>query len=109
MPLNSLTEHALARCQRFSGPYVFTTTQGHRPISGFTKYVDRLNASLGLEARITPHTLRHTFATLAPEHIEVLPDEVSLVQGRTTHMRQSERPSLRRSTAQRCQSLRATH
>jgi integrase len=47
VPLSSLARQILASVPRFEGPYIFTTTAGVRPISGFSKLKDRLDAALG--------------------------------------------------------------
>ncbi len=47
---------------QFSGPYIFTTTSGERPVSGFSKAKRRLNEFAGVaDWRI--HDLRRTAAS----------------------------------------------
>jgi integrase len=64
VPLSSLAIEILASIPRFEGPYVFTTTAGERPISGFSKMKDRLDAALGedFESWVF-HDLRRTMRT----------------------------------------------
>lgn len=47
-----------------TSPYVFTNRSG-KPLSrqGFWKLIRRYALSAGLDKRVTPHTLRHSFAT----------------------------------------------
>ena len=47
-----------------SSPFVFTTRSG-RPLSrqGFWKLIRRHALAAGIEKKVTPHTLRHSFAT----------------------------------------------
>ena len=52
----------------FTGPYVFTTTSGERPISGFAKLKARLDRRVGL-SDWTLHDIRRTMRT----HLSALP------------------------------------
>lgn len=57
----------LARNRLLKGktsPYLFTTRSG-RPLTrqGFWKLIRRYALAAGIEKRVTPHTLRHSFAT----------------------------------------------
>ncbi len=47
-----------------TSPYLFTNRSG-RPLSrqGFWKLIRRYSLAAGIEKRVTPHTLRHSFAT----------------------------------------------
>ncbi len=48
-----------------SGDLVFPATRGEGRMSGFPKLWARIAARGGLPASVTPHTLRHSFASLA--------------------------------------------
>jgi integrase len=47
------------------GDLVFPPTRGNGTMAGFRKLWDRIMRFGGLPADITPHTLRHSFASLA--------------------------------------------
>jgi integrase len=86
IPLTPAARRILAELPRFAGgDYVFTTTGGRRPISGFSKLrvrFDRLIAKAGHEIapRWTPHDLRRTCRT-ALSSLGVRPDVAELVIG----------------------------
>jgi integrase len=64
VPLSTLAVEILRSIPRFQGPYIFTTTDGARPVSGFSKFKDRLDIALGDD--IPPwvfHDLRRTMRT----------------------------------------------
>ena len=62
MPLSPLAFDILNGLPQFSGPYIFTTTSGERPVSGFSKAKRRLNEFAGVaDWRI--HDLRRTAAS----------------------------------------------
>jgi len=92
VPLNRIARDLLADLPRFSkGDYVFTTTEGERPISGFSKGIQAVSKDAGVY-EWSAHTLRHTFATLACDELDVLPDEVAMIQNRTSeYLRGAER------------------
>jgi integrase len=46
---------------------VFPPTRGNGPMSGFRKLWNRIMALGGLSADVTPHVLRHSFASLASD------------------------------------------
>jgi integrase len=74
LPLPRMAVDILSALPSFPGPYVFTTTSGERPISGFTKLKARLDRRLGVEAPPglsdwTFHDLRRTMRT----HLSALP------------------------------------
>jgi integrase len=48
-----------------SSELVFPATRGDGPMSGFPKFWGRIAALGGLPASVTPHTLRHSFASVA--------------------------------------------
>jgi integrase len=48
-----------------SGELAFPATRGNGRMAGFPKMWQRIAASGGLPADVTPHTLRHSFASLA--------------------------------------------
>ncbi|MDP6621976.1 MAG: integrase arm-type DNA-binding domain-containing protein [Alphaproteobacteria bacterium] len=65
VPLSPLAVRLLQACPRWKGPFVFTTTGGVRPISGFSKSKRRLDDRIA-EARIPDwrlHDLRRTAGT----------------------------------------------
>ena len=62
VPLSSLAMDILNGLPRFNGPYVFTTTSGERPVSGFSKAKRRLNEFAGV-ADWRLHDLRRTAAS----------------------------------------------
>jgi integrase len=62
VPLADSTREVLAGLPRFSGPFVFSTTDGARPVSGFSKAKARLDALCGVtDWRF--HDLRRTCRT----------------------------------------------
>jgi integrase len=46
---------------------IFPATRGDGPMGGFKKFVRRIVASSGLPNDVTPHVLRHSFASLAAD------------------------------------------
>jgi integrase/recombinase XerD len=63
--LMDFLKHGRARLlKRKSSPFVFTNRSG-KPLSrqGFWKVIRRHALASGIEKRVTPHTLRHSFAT----------------------------------------------
>jgi integrase len=56
--------HLLSHGQRSSSPFVFPADWGDGHFVGIVRVLDRVCARAGLEG-ITPHTLRHTFASIA--------------------------------------------
>jgi integrase len=63
VPLSSVALQILASIPRFEGPYLFTTTSGDRPVSGFSKFKCRLDAALGSFEPWVFHDLRRTMRT----------------------------------------------
>jgi integrase len=63
-PLSHAACEALRSLTR-SGDLVFPATRGEGRMSGFPKLWARIAALGGLPADVTPHTLRHSFASLA--------------------------------------------
>ncbi len=62
VPLSPLALEVIEALPRFTGPYVFSTTGGERPISGFSKAKRRADKATGLrEWRF--HDCRRTCAT----------------------------------------------
>ena len=62
VPLSPLALEILEALPRFAGPYIFTTTGGERPVSGFSKGKKSLEKLSGMEDwRL--HDLRRTAAT----------------------------------------------
>jgi integrase len=62
VPLADLTRGILAGLPRFAGPFVFSTTDGVRPVSGFSKAKARLDALSGVTGWRF-HDLRRTCRT----------------------------------------------
>ena len=74
LPLPSMAVAILSALPAFPGPFIFTTTSGERPISGFAKLKERLDRRLATEAppgllEWTLHDLRRTMRT----HLSALP------------------------------------
>jgi integrase len=78
VPLPQTVLHIIQSLPHFDGPYVFTTTSGQRPISGFSKAKsrldklcakekERLGLEHGFEDRWTTHDLRRTVRTRLAE------------------------------------------
>jgi integrase len=76
IPLPMMAVDILKGVPRFTGPYVFTTTEGERPISGFGRVKQRLDKAiakareengLGIMVDWTLHDLRRTVATRMAE------------------------------------------
>jgi integrase len=53
------------RAQAKTGPLVFPATRGDGPMGGFRKLWNKVTALGALPADVTPHVLRHSFASLA--------------------------------------------
>jgi len=53
------------RCERPEGPYLFCGSRPDRPVNpkSARKALKKATAECGLQKRVTPHVLRHTFAT----------------------------------------------
>jgi integrase len=68
VPLGPLTLQMIEGLPRFDGDYVFTTTSGERPVSGFSKAKVRLDTLSGVGAWRF-HDLRRTMRT----HLSALP------------------------------------
>lgn len=64
VPLSALALRVLESIPRFAGPYLFTTMEGDRPVSGFSKLKHRLDVALGegFEPWVL-HDLRRTMRT----------------------------------------------
>ena len=90
VPLSDDAVALLKDCPRFGvGEYVFTTTGGHKPLSGFAKPKAMLDVSSGVEGwRL--HDLRRTLATNMAEHLSVPIHTISRVlnhaEGGVTHI-----------------------
>jgi integrase len=71
IPLPRQAVAIMASLPTFSGPFVFSTTGGTRPIFGFTRRKERLDRRLGAAAPVswTLHDLRRTMRT----HLSALP------------------------------------
>jgi integrase len=75
VPLTPLILETLDQVPRFNGPHIFTTTGGRRPVSGFSKAKERLDALLGGSvAPFKVHDFRRTVRTglssiEVPEHV----------------------------------------
>jgi integrase len=62
VPLTSEAQKIIESLPRFIGPYLFTTTWGEKPINGFSKAKDRIDALSGVQSwRI--HDIRRTVRT----------------------------------------------
>jgi integrase len=74
VPLPEQAVAILNSLPTFSGPYVFTTTSGNRPISGFTKLKERLDRRLAEKSPpgIIPWTL-HDIRRTMRTHLSALP------------------------------------
>jgi integrase len=68
VPLAADTVELLRSLPRFSGPYIFTTTDGRRPFAGFSHAKRRLDAASGVQAWVL-HDIRRTMRT----HLSALP------------------------------------
>jgi integrase len=67
LPLPKAAVELLASLPTFSGPFVFTTTSGERPISGFSDLKERLDRRIAAQAEAMAawrlHDLRRTMRT----------------------------------------------
>ena len=57
----------IIQAQSHSGAYVFAAARGEGAMNGFPKFWKRILQGGGLPADITPHVLRHSFASLASD------------------------------------------
>jgi integrase len=64
-PLSHAACDVLTKLERMGRGLVFPPTRGGGTMGGFRKLWDRIMRFGGLPADITPHTLRHSFASLA--------------------------------------------
>jgi integrase len=83
IPLCPAALEIVAELPRFTGDYVFTTTAGARPISGFSKFREKFNRTLAGLGEIDPfviHDLRRTCRT-GLSSLGVLPMVAELVIG----------------------------
>ena len=74
VPLTEPVTRILRDIGRHSGPLVFTSDDGSKPIAGFARPKDAITAAMPPGPRWTPHDLRRTFATAAarlgtPPHV----------------------------------------
>jgi integrase len=66
VPLPPKSMQLLVELPRFSGPYIFSTTDGGAPVTGYStakQNLDRAVAKLGCVAQFTTHDLRRTVRT----------------------------------------------
>lgn len=90
VPLSASAVELLRNAPRFKGPYIFTTTSGVRPISGFSKAKAALNDAIIAARKATGnekaeelnqwglHDLRRTLTTWAADH-DVLPHVLAAI------------------------------
>lgn len=77
VPLTATAREILKGIPRFTGPYVFTTTAGDKPVSGFSRAKKDIDQAAGV-AGWRNHDLRRTVATnmarmgIAPHVVEKL-------------------------------------
>lgn len=73
VPLTPAAVAILTNLPRFTaGDFIFTTTSGRRPVSGFSKMTARARSAAGIAAHWQPHDLRRTVRTrLAEEGVPV--------------------------------------
>lgn len=81
VPLSTLALELLDAAPRFEGPYVFSTTAGDRPISGFSKAKARLDAASGVTGWRF-HDIRRTVSTAFGEHLGKHPYVIERIQNR---------------------------
>jgi integrase len=62
---------AIIEAQPRLGPYIFSTTQGVRPVSGWSKVKARLDCAMGDLPAWRLHDLRRTTATMLAEELDV--------------------------------------
>ena len=77
VPLSALAVRLLRDLPEWKGAYLFSTTSGERPISGFTKLKSRLDRRMSGIAPWTLHDLRRTMRThlsalRIPQHVAEL-------------------------------------
>jgi integrase len=72
-----------------AGELVFPATRGSGPMSGFRKFWNRILANRGMPPDVTPHVLRHSFASFAGDLGYSEPTIAALIghQGRTVTSR----------------------
>jgi integrase len=78
LPLAPLAR-AIIEGQPRLGPYVFSTTEGRRPISGFSKVKRRLDHAMGDPQPWRLHDLRRTTATMLAEELDVRSEVIEAI------------------------------
>ncbi len=73
VPLPKIALDIIKAAPEFTGPYVFTTTGGEKPITQGGKPYTELYRAVGIETDWRPHDLRRTFQTLASEELDIEP------------------------------------
>src|SRR5262249_5750403 len=64
-PLSLAACAVLESLRHISGELAFPATRGDGPMTGFPRFWARIAKLGGLQAAVTPHVLRHSFASLA--------------------------------------------
>ena len=73
IPLPGLAREIIENAPEFSGPYVFTTTGGQKPITQGGKPCAVRYKTIGIEIDWRPDDLRRTFQTHASEELDIEP------------------------------------
>lgn len=63
IPLSGPARKIIDGLPRFTGPFVFSSTAGRAPVSGWSRAKKRLDAAAGLQSSFRVHDLRVTVAT----------------------------------------------
>lgn len=83
IPISDFGASLIKSLPRFEGEYVFSTTEGRRPISGFSKFKSTLDVVSGVKGwRL--HDIRRTVSTMFGDELDLPPHVAEVVQNRRT-------------------------
>jgi integrase len=83
IPLPRLAREIVAGTPKSKGPYVFTTTDGKRPVGQGGKPYAMLKKAAGF-TDWQPRDLRRTFSTMASEELDIAPHLIGAICNQTS-------------------------